>query len=397
MPVEKFHSQTARLLDPQNKSIEYYVDGFNVGYPGSLGLRVSPRGKKVWFVAYRLQGSKSKQKYNLAGWPAISMNQATKEATQILKTVASGVNPKQAKLDYLESPTFADLIEVYRIHHAPKKRTGRSDMLKLAHERVDSIRSMKAQDIRRKHIIYVLDTMPGTQSNRYQTLLRKVFSVAIRRDLLPETFNNPAMEIDRRVETPRDRVYSGQEIKALYTSFEALQPVVCTALKVLLLTGQRATEIYGLRWDEIEDGVVTLPSSRTKSKREHVFPLSKQVLALLPEQTESEFIFSARTKCDHVTMSGSRRLNKIRRISGVADFRPHDMRRTAATGMAELGVPELIVSRVLNHHVSGITAQVYNRFGYLDEKYHALQKWADKLDRITGKTASKVFELRAQA
>ena len=128
---------------------------------------------------------------------------------------------------------------------------------------------------------------------------------------------------------------------------------------------------------------IVLPASRVKNGREHSVPLSTQALAILkglPRRNSTEYLFGKRGFNDWDYAK-----KQLDQRAGIAPWRLHDLRRSAATGMAELGVQPHHIEAVLNHqsgHKQGI-AGTYNRAKYADEMRSALQRWADHLDQIT--------------
>ena len=155
-------------------------------------------------------------------------------------------------------------------------------------------------------------------------------------------------------------------------------------VSLLLLTGQRRNEIGKLQWSEIDFArKVILAPDRTKNSRVHELPLSAQALAILKRirrRNTTDFLWGKRGFSD---WNGAKHeLDERQRIT---DWHLHDLRRTCATQMAELGVQPHIIEAVLNHvsgHKGGV-AGIYNRAKYSDEMRSALQRWADHLDKIT--------------
>src|SRR5262249_13976320 len=153
-------------------------------------------------------------------------------------------------------------------------------------------------------------------------------------------------------------------------------------IRLLILTGQRREEIGGLRWSEVDfgRGLIVLPPARTKNKRLHELPISNQVRATLERQAHNcEFVFGRRW-----TSWSDSKADLDARANLKVEWRLHDLRRTAATMMAELGVLPHIIEAVLNHvsgHKSGV-AGIYNRARYQDEMRSALQRWADWVDSL---------------
>jgi integrase len=156
-------------------------------------------------------------------------------------------------------------------------------------------------------------------------------------------------------------------------------------VRLLLLTGSRRAEIGMLQWSEVDLArkMIVLAPARTKNGRQHELPLSTQALAILkrqPHRNASNFLFGERG----FNVFGRAKQELDQRLH-IAPWRLHDLRRTCATGMAELGVQPWYVEAVLNHqsgHKQGV-AGTYNRARYADEMRSALQRWADHLDKIT--------------
>jgi integrase len=188
----------------------------------------------------------------------------------------------------------------------------------------------------------------------------------------------------------RDRVLSDQEIIAFWRSADEATPPFGALLKLLLLTGARLNEVARMEVAELsDDGATwTIPGSRTKNRRTHVMPLSPLARAILTgvkRMPECRFVFSTNQQTPVSGFSKTkRRLDD--KMKDVAAWRLHDLRRTCATGMAEIGVPPHIVELCLNH-VSGARAGVagtYNRSVQMAERRAALERWADHVAGLVG-------------
>jgi integrase len=187
-------------------------------------------------------------------------------------------------------------------------------------------------------------------------------------------------------EQPRDRVLSEDEIRAVWSALDEEQPMMAGLIRLRLLTAQRGGELLGARWEEFDltGGWWTIPASRSKNKLSHRVPLSPPALRIVKELHElsgkSEWVFpSPWKKCPHVHHA-QKAFERLVERSGVK-FRAHDLRRTAASLMVGGGVPRLVVSKILNHVETGITA-VYDRHGDDAEKRAALDFWGDRLEAI---------------
>jgi integrase len=208
---------------------------------------------------------------------------------------------------------------------------------------------------------------------------------------------NPVTGTQVVPEEARERVLSLTQLAAVWRACgdDAYGSIV----RALVLTGQRREEIGGLRHDEIFDGVVVLPPHRTKNGRTHLVPLSAQLQAILARQPEQagDFVFGAKP---FVSWSYGKRLLDTALDEAGVKLEPwtlHDLRRSVATGMAELGVQPHIVEAVLNHvsgHKAGI-AGIYNRATYEKEKRAGLAMWAEHVTAAVDRRTATVVPIRA--
>jgi len=228
-----------------------------------------------------------------------------------------------------------------------------------------------------------VETGSGAVSrNRLRSSLSAFWKWAIAEGL---TETNPVLgTLKAEVAASRDRVLTPDELRKLWHALGDNR--FSEVVRLLLLTGCRRTEIGNLQWSEIDLArkLIVLPPARTKNGRGLSLPLSHQALAILertPRRNTTPFLFS------DAKGFGAWDQDKLRLDArlGIAPWRIHDLRRSAATGMAELGVLPHIVEAVLNHqsgHKSGV-AGIYNRARYADEMRIALQKWGDHIERLS--------------
>jgi integrase len=197
---------------------------------------------------------------------------------------------------------------------------------------------------------------------------------------------------------PRHRVLSASEISQLWVALDQISWPFAAAVKLMLITGQRRNEIAGMRWDELSEdlGTWNLPPARTKNKLPHTLYLpemARSIVAAAPRITGCNYVFTAGG--NNPVRGFSKIKIKIDGLISIPSWTFHDLRRTAATSMAEIGVPPHIIEAVLNH-VSGAKAGVagiYNRAAYSSEKKIALERWADRLASVVSDRASKVVSI----
>src|SRR5262249_39360961 len=207
--------------------------------------------------------------------------------------------------------------------------------------------------------------------NRVRSSLSAFFTFAIKEGLLDGA--NPTSGTGKAIENGgRDRVLTQTELTAILGALD--DGPFSEIIRVLVLTGQRRSEVGGLKWREIdfERNLITLPPERCKNGRRHELPISSQVRAVLERQTRrNEWVFGSK-----FTGWASAKAKLDKRLDGVAKWTIHDIRRSAATMMADrLNVLPHVIEAVLNHQ-SGSKAGVsgiYNRARYQDQMKEALQ------------------------
>jgi integrase len=213
-----------------------------------------------------------------------------------------------------------------------------------------------------------------------------MFTWAMREGL---ALSNPVANTNRREERARDRVLSADELHKIWRALR--DDDSGTIVKLLMLTGQRANEIAGLRWDEIDfqRGLISLPGTRTKNKRPHDIPISPTVVSLLQSRvrTDRDSVFGRLSGPFSGWSATKAALDE--RTGPLKHWVIHDLRRSVATGMADIGIQPHIIEAVLNHvsgHKGGI-AGIYNRAQYSTEKAQALARWDEHLRVLVGMRA----------
>jgi integrase len=375
------------------------VDYFDQGLPG-FGLRVTANGVRAWTLLYRHHGRK--RRMTLGTYPVVSLATARARAKELLADVVKGGDPAGAKRAEREAGTFADLVHAYLNKYAkPRKRSWQEDERILLKYVPRSWRSRPASMIARREVRDLVESIAERapiMANRVLACLRKVFNYAIQRELIAA---NPCTLIERPApERQRDRVLSADELRRIWAALQGEDVRSAAFFRLMLWTAQRGGEVRTMRWEDIdlEAGWWTIPGERTKNKLPHRVPLSPPVVALLRELRQdadgSAWVFPSMRATTGHRETVSRATRRLRAASGVDDWEPHDLRRTAASYMTGMGISRLTVSKLLNHVEQGVTA-VYDRHSYDQEKQKALKAWARQLDAIvTGKPTEKVVELR---
>ena len=390
MPKAKFTAQGVKSLKPAKKSVEYIDSTRNHG-EGGLGLRISPKGKRTWFLAYTIQGKN--KRFTLGTFPELSLAKARELATLKYATVKEGGDPHQEKKEYQEAETFDDLWKTYLRHpetKACKEATRKENQRKYDQLIKPALGNMKVVDIRRKHLNTLLDSYAEkapVSANRLHALLSVVFNrIALEKEWI-ETNPMPVKKPFSK-EKARSRTLTDKEICDLWKHLEEniFKQNPPDILKMILLTAQRPTEVMGMTWEEVnmDEAVWTIPENRTKTGNIHMVPLSKQVMAILRnrESNNSPYVFPSNhgSKTGYTANIHKARYAIIDKLK-MEKWGAHDLRRTARTIMGRLKVKPYIAEKVLNHSVGKIEG-IYDRYDYLDEKRVALDKLGREVDRI---------------
>ncbi len=378
--------------------------------PG-LVLRITDQGFKSFAVYYRWPdplGDRPKQtRLTFGDWPTIDLETARGKARRVRSWVKQGLDPKlhlaaevateRADADRANRSllTFGDLAESYIKRECPKLAQGENYAGTIRRELIAAWGRRHASDLRRRDLTAVTDRIIDSGrpavAFRVHEIAKRIYSWALDRGEV-ETHPFAGMRPPVKKE-PRRRVLTDGEMQALWIAWEGQAYPFGRLQQVLLLTGQRRSEVAGMRWREIDLEAATwiIPAERSKSKREHLVPLGSMAMAILetlPTWDEGDYVLSTRGGVTPVSGFGKAKL-MADGASGVTGWRLHDLRRTCRTRLAALGVPEIVAERVLNHAPKGLSA-VYNVHDYATEKAEALQAWDSALQLIIDPPANVV-------
>ena len=306
------------------------------------------------------------------------------------------------------APNLTELAELYLEKWAkPRKKSWREDERVLRRDVLPTLGHKKARAVTRRDINALLDATVARgaeiQANRTLALVRKMFNFALSRDLVD---TNPCNGVSApAAERRRDRVLSEDEIGAVLANLRKarMSGLNRLAVKLQLLTAQRCGEVLNAEWSEfdLEQGWWTIPAEKAKNKLTHRVPLSAQALAVLAQakrlSPDTSFVFAS-PRGDRAMTPTALALAVRRNLETfeVERFTPHDLRRTAASQMTSMGISRLVVSKLLNHAESGVTA-VYDRHSYDQEKRAALVAWGEKVGDLMGEASPVIDITRALA
>jgi integrase len=353
--------------------------------PG-LYLVVQPSGTRSWAVRYRHNGQP--RKYTLGRYPAISLATARALGIKALRTVADNRDPASERQEQ-RANSVAEVVARFLADHGRRRyrpRTFQEAERLLRQNLAARWGNQPLVGITRKQLRDMLAELvaSGTPmlANRVHSIARKLFNWAVEQEIVAIS---PLAGVKAPAEErSRDRVLTDQELRAVWHAAGQLG-VYGSLVRILILTGQRRGEIAGLTWSEIDMDrrLISLPRDRVKNDRAHEIPLSPQAAALieaLPRDSE-RYALSLRGG----PMNGFGKLKaRLNRLSGIADFTLHDLRRTVASGMARLEIALPVIEKVLNHtsgSFAGIVG-IYQRHDFAKEKQAALEAWGDHVAAV---------------
>ena len=398
--IDNLRATSARIEKP---------DGLIAG----LYIIVQPSGAKSWAVRYRHSGRP--RKLTLGTYPGISLSSARELARRSLLAVAEGKDPCREKknarrqIDDRSRDLFANIAADFVERHAKantRESSWRETQRLFNRDVLPLWKNKTIQEITRRDVIELLDRVHDRGSpimaNRVLAAVRRMFGWCVDRGVI-ETSPCAGLRAPA-AERSRDRVLTDHELCLVWMATEEIGWPFGPLVKLLILTAQRLNEVSRMRWSEIDLGsrVWIIPRERTKNDLAHEVPLSPQALEVISKLPRvcgnADLVF---TTTGETPVGGfSRAKNRIEAALGregsnepLLRWTFHDLRRTAASGMARLGVNLPVIEKVLNH-TSGSFAGVvgvYQRYSFSEEKRIALELW----DRFVAQLVTEFIGRRA--
>ncbi len=391
---------TKRYLETLKPSKDTDIWDENFPRGSSFGVRVTRNGSKSFVFRYRTPDGR-RPKVNLGRFPLVSLADARNQAKDLAARVSKGEDPAGERRQRLQAPTFAELAEDFLNSPRLARRSERTRYeygRMLRYDLLPAFGRMKAADVRKRHIVSLLDKvlMRGSEvmACRVRALVSVIFNFALEREIVEV---NPVSGVRKPApERTRDRYLNEDEIRTLWQALETEKLVIQGLYRFLLTTAQRIGETCMAEWTHIQGDTWSIPAENTKPGRAHTVPLSPQALAILEPLRDlgSPYVFpspSSRGKGRPVAWF-SKATARLQAKCGF-EFRPHDLRRTAATMLAELGTAEETLRKLLNHKSgsTGVTA-IYDRADRRTDVRRALLAWGTKLEKILGQGSSAAMD-----
>jgi integrase len=386
---------TAASIDRLTCKGETETTYFDDSLPG-FGYRVRATGGKSWVVQYELHGRT--RRVTIGPPDLFTAERARRVARELLARVRLGIDPTAEKTaaKVAAKLTLGSVVTDFLADRESKLRPSSMATLKR-----DLLRWWKPLHRMPLHAISRRDVAarlvgPPSAAARARVALMRLFSWAIRQGL---TETNPVIgtPVPNEHVKSRERVLSGDELaKVWQASGDGTYGAI---IKLLIVTGCRRQEVGSMRWDELqpEKGLWIIPRERTKNGKAHTLPLPEMawsIIATVPRWHDGAFVFG-RTAGFQQWAPHKRALDQR---AGIAPYVIHDLRRSVATGMNEIGVQPHIVEAVLNHATfrKGV-AGMYNKATYEREMKAALAMWADHVQSLVEGSERKIIPLQPRS
>lgn len=385
----RFNKQTIDGLSvPVGKAQALFWDDAVRGF----GIKLNAGGTRQWVAQYRTPDGRT-PRITIGRADTISLDEARKQARTILAKAQTGADPQAEKAATRAEAavTLGAVADAY-LKRAKIRLKPRSyeEVYRHLTKAWQPLRSRPIASVKRADVAAQLNIIAETgpvNANRARAALSGLFSYAVGEGICEA---NPTIGTNRpTAETSRDRVLTDAELAAIWRCCR--DDDYGFLVRVLMLTGQRREEVGGMDEAELDlpGAVWTIPASRTKNKRAHTVPLAPATVDLLTRKPRIQgraLVFGLGVGGFSGWSNSKERLDKRIAESGavVAPWRLHDLRRSAASGMARLRTPVETIEKVLNHSSGTFRGVVgiYQRHDYADEKREALIRWAEHIVKL---------------
>jgi integrase len=397
--TDRFAAAAKALDDARTDYFDQIVSG--------LGLRVTPNGHRSWSFCFTSPSDGKWKRLTLGSYPATSLAAARGKALEAKSHIEAGQDPRTMADPATINMTVRELVEHYLAD--PEKavlRSRASIERRLRRNVLPIVGDVKISDLRRRDIRNVTEPLLRRNVPGEAILVFTDIRAAVRWAVQHEYLEHNPLEGMKKpaVIAARNRVLVESEIHALWNSLPVAlaKSTQCQRIiKLCLITAQRVGEISGMRRAELDLAAREwrLPGSRTKNAHAHVVPLSDLAIDVIREalgDSGNECVFP-RGSGSLPAAAVAKEIFNTNDHFGIPSWSAHDLRRTALTEMARLGVAPIVLGHVANHRSTtraGVTLAVYSQYTYAKEKAAALDLWADRLAAIVGGNVATITPMQ---
>jgi integrase len=370
----------------------------------SLALRVAPDGGKTWDLSYRIKGE-GVRRPSLGRYGDVSLEAARARALALTSAARQGVDliaqERRAREDKAKAITVGALAELYLARRIRRLRSA-LEIERTLKRVLAPLASAPAADVRKRDLVPLFESIAATGHERAAGKARQMVGALFKyAESVGVVSANPTrglLTYDQG--SPRDRVLDEGEIRLLWAWLESstLSFAMADALRVQLLIGARIGEVGGILPDEIDRNtwLWRLPAERSKNKHSRVTPLvgcAREIVAARIEGADGGPLFPAVTGLPLSSGAIATALYNRRERLPIAAFGTHDLRRTVATMMEEMGIAENIIGAIVGHGVEDGKQSVrtlrrhYLKSDLIERKTRALEAWDARLKAIIAHAA----------
>ena len=362
-----------------------------------LQLRISMKNDRSWSFQYRFKGRM--KKLTLGNWPSISCTKARRLANDARYSIARGIDPQEEKQKAtIKKPKFEEIWAMFDelyIAKSVKEKTAKDYRQIAAKNILPKLGKRNLDEVERVEVVRLIDhvaTRAPILANRTLGLLKQFFNWAIGRG---DIEMNPALGIPKPIkELKRNRVLSLSEMRRIYSAAESLSPANALFIQLLLLTGQRAGVIAKLTSDEWNGDYLEIAGDRNKSGERILVPLPQIAQEKIASVAHTNGSFLLSTTNGYKPINGFSKLKKkLDYLSGITEWRLHDIRRGISTHFEDNGVDRFYVERLLNHKDNSVTG-IYAKSNHLEMRRNIFEQWSRVLTSKDGSDANNVITFR---
>lgn len=383
------------------------TDHFDDRTPG-LALRVTSAGRKTWTFIFTAPSSGKRARMTLGTYPSTSLSKARTLALEARGHVDDGVDPRDVAAGNGSATTVEFAVKSYLSKRVrPHLRSAEEVERRFNKNVLPTIGGIKLCELDKRNLTKVIDKIAhrGRQIEAARVFedMRAFLRWSVARGELHQSPMDGMLK--PAISPPRDRVLSDAEMGVLWNGLPTTLAgsLACQRIiKICLLTAQRVGEVAGMEIAELDlaEQVWTIPAHRTKNGHRHAVPLSQATTAIIKEALESagrkaRVVFPAKDGGAFSPAAVARTIGRAQRPTKtrlesrfeLPHWTAHDLRRTAVSAMASLGVPPIVLGHIINHRSvtrAGVTLSVYSQYDYARERRQALERWAQRLAEIIG-------------
>ena len=392
------------LSDGTLRGLKPQASLYKVADRDGLYVVVTPRGTISFRMDYRLNGRRETLTIGRYGTKdGISLLMARERCMEARKAIAQGISPAQEKQReksrLAEAKTFGEYTHRWLAEHRMADSTKAMRKTVIDRDILPVFQNRRMVEIGPEDLRALCAKIKGRGAPATAVIAREIVKLVFAYAAMHgEKAPNPADEVGpSSIATfvPKDRALSPSEIRLMHRLLEttATLPTIRLALRLVLLTLVRKSELIEATWDEIdfENAVWSIPKSRMKTGKPHNVYLSQQALdifiALHTCAAGSKFVLPSRYDADRCMSKAT--LNRVTQVIAekakesnlpLEPFTVHDLRRTGSTILNELGFNGDWIEKCLAHEDGRSSRGVYNKAEYAEQRRHMLQEWADMID-----------------